>query len=561
MTRRYYQTPRTIAPMDRTMNRRTFNHTLAGGIIGSALPLAAQEKDSRPNIVFLLTDDQRRDSLGCYGNHELQTPHIDRLASDGVLFENSFVTSAICTPSRACYFLGQFERHHGINFNSGTSLDPAAWENGYPMLLRKAGYFTGYIGKNHVPLGPNGYATGLMEKSFDFWYAAHGHLTFYPKNRSDIFKGAKAGTQPEVLQEGALSFIDPHQPFITGAEAFLRQRPASHPFCLSICFNLPHAAGTSTMKMLPEDPALYRTTYRDRMSSFALPANYTPKAQIHTPRLPANVLYAQYRQKSYDYVDTEASLRERLVRQYQTITGIDNVLGTIRARLAELGLDHNTVIVFASDHGIGGKALNYEPCLRIPMIVMDPRVPKGSSGQRRAELVQSIDIAPTLLNLASVAAPAAMQGRTLVPLTRGEKPKWREYAFAENLWSNAFGNPRIESVRSAEWKYIRYFATERALFKGTGEAAGNRVTEEQARAYASWLTASIRGLKPDHEELFHITNDPNETTNLAQNAKYNPILSRLHKQCDLLVREAKGNVEKPPLTIPLPPDSPPVPAE
>jgi arylsulfatase A-like enzyme len=162
------------------------------------------------------------------------------------------------------------------------------------------------------------------------------------------------------------------------------------------------------------------------MSSFALPANYTPKAQIHTPRLPANVLYAQYRQKSYDYVDTEASLRERLVRQYQTITGIDNVLGTIRAKLAELEIDRNTVIVFASDHGImageyglGGKALNYEPCLRIPMIVMDPRIPKSHTGQRRAELVQSIDVAPTLLNVAGIAAPT-MQGRSLLPLIRGE---------------------------------------------------------------------------------------------------------------------------------------------
>jgi len=193
--------------------------------------------------------------------------------------------------------------------------------------------------------------------------------------------------------------------------------------------------------------------------------------------------------------------------------------------------------------------------------VMDPRVPKGRFGQRRAEFVQSIDIAPTLLNVANVPAPAAMQGRSLIPLTRGEKPQWREYAFAENLWSNAFGNPRIESVRSAQWKYIRYFATDRGLFKGTGEAAGNRVTMEQAQSYASWLTASIRGLKPDYEELFHIADDANETTNLARNAKYQPILAQFRKQCDLLVREAKGNLDKPPLTIPLSPDSPPVPAE
>jgi arylsulfatase A-like enzyme len=546
------------------VNRRNFNRTLAGALFSAGAALG-QKHDSRPNIVFVLTDDQRRDSLGCFGNTEIRTPNIDRLAHDGVLFERAFVTSAICTPSRACYFLGQYERRHGINFNSGTSLAPAAWENSYPMLLRNAGYFTGYVGKNHVPVGPQGYASGIIEKSFDFWYAAHGHLTFYPKKRSPIFNGAKADTQPEVLEEGALSFLDSRNPFIAGAETFLKQRPGDRPFCLSICFNLPHAASTSTMKMLPSDPELYRTAYRDRIGELTLPPNYTPKANIRTPRLPANVLYAQYRQKSYDYVDTEAAFRERLVRQYETITGIDGVVGAVRAQLTKLGIDRNTVIVFSSDHGImagefglGGKALNYEPCLRIPMIVMDPRLPASRRGQRLPQLVESIDVAPTMLDIAGIRAPASMQGSSMTPLLRGERAPWREYAFAENLWSTVFGNPRVESVRSADWKYIRYFATDRSLFRSaageSSEAYG--VTPEQARAYRSWLTASIRGLKPDYEELFHVADDPNETRNLASDPKHADRLAGLRKQCDRLAREAKGDLDAAPLTLPLPADVP-----
>jgi arylsulfatase A-like enzyme len=132
----------------------------------------AQNKSTeRPNIIFILTDDHRYDLLGCTGNEIIQTPHLDKLAADGILFTNAHVTSAICTPSRASIFLSQFERKHGVNFNSGTSVSADAWGDSYPVVLRKNGYYTGYIGKNHVPIGVGGYKSGNMEASFDYWYA------------------------------------------------------------------------------------------------------------------------------------------------------------------------------------------------------------------------------------------------------------------------------------------------------------------------------------------------------------------------------------------------------
>lgn len=512
---------------------------------------------ARPNLIFVLTDDQRWDSLGLTGNPVVKTPHIDRLAAEGMFFPNATVNSAICTPSRACYFLGQYERRHGVNFNSGTALTPAAWEKSYPSLLRTAGYFTGYIGKNHVPVGARGYDTGVIEKSYDFWYAANGMLSFYPKKKYAIFNGARAETQVEVLGEGAASFLDPEARFVAGAQAFLQQRPSGKPFCLTIAFNLPHNAGTSSMELRASDPELYRTTYRDQLLTQPIPRTYLAKADIRTPKLPADVLFAQFRQKSYDYVNTEADVRERQIREYETITGIDRLVGALREQLARLKLAENTIIVFSSDHGIthgefglGGKALNYDCCLRVPVVVMDPRVDTKARGQRSDALVQSIDFAPTLLDFAGVAAPESMQGKSFRLAVEGQAFQPRPYAFSENLWSTYFGNPRCESVRSAEWKYIRYFANDRSVFGGApGEAEGSNVPDNIAGLYERWLTASIRGEKPVYEELFHLSADADETTNLAGDPKHAAKLAELRAECQRLVTAAKGDVEARPATV------------
>ena len=176
-----------------------------------------------PNIIFILTDDQRWDSVGFMGQKNGKTPHLDQLAKEGYVFEKAFVTSAICTPSRVSYFLGQYERRHGVNFNSGTAISQHAWKAAYPTLLKKAGYTTAYIGKNHVPIGADGYHSGHFENSFDFWYAGHNHLGFYPKKRHPIFSNAEPDTQTEILSQGVQAFLNPtaHPNFYESAEAFL----------------------------------------------------------------------------------------------------------------------------------------------------------------------------------------------------------------------------------------------------------------------------------------------------------------------------------------------------
>ncbi|WOO39309.1 sulfatase-like hydrolase/transferase [Rubellicoccus peritrichatus] len=513
----------------------------------------------KPNIIFILTDDQRADTVGFMGNEIVRTPNLDRLAADGHVFEQAFVTSAICTPSRACYMLGQYERKHGINFNSGTSMSPEAWAKSYPVLLRENGYFTGYVGKNHLPIGEKGYFTGLMEDSFDYWYAGHHHIGFYPKDKHEIFDNAKVDTQAEVMTESVLAFLDPesNEAFIDNAVQFLERRPDGQPFCLSIALNLPHGFSMERMEMRESDDELYKTAYRDQKDSLPLPPTYIAREDIKKPKLPADVLLTQLRQNGYNYVDKPEGVRERNVREYQAITGIDRMIGKLRQQLEDLGIADNTVIIITSDHGIfngehglGGKSLCYETCLKVPFVMYDPRLADEQQGKRMRQLVLSVDVAPTILSLAGIEVPNTMQGSDINPLLRDDSQEWRQYAFGENLWSNIFGNPRCETVRSDEFRYIRYFKNDNLDLRArTPKDKFYQVSPEMRENYNASLTASIKGEAPVYEELYHISSDPYEVENLVNDPAYAKVLAEMRLQCQQLVTEAKGDVEAPPSTI------------
>ena len=517
--------------------------------------LSAQ-KNEKLNFIFILTDDHNFDLLGFTGNKLIQTPEIDRLATEGVFFNNAHVTSAICTPSRVSMFLSQYERKHGVNFNSGTSIAPEAWANSYPMVMRRAGYYTGYIGKNHAPVGKGGYLSGVIEKSFDYWYAGHGHLGFYPKKRHDIFLEAKKDTQVEVIEEGALDFLGSNEYRLKKALHFLDSRPKDKPFCLSICFNLPHGAGTSTMKLLPSDSAIYRTLYRDQ--DIPMPDHYVAKADITNPKLPKELLHAADRQTSYDYVDTPETNRERIIRQMEAVTGIDGLVGNVRKALKASGLDKNTIIIFSSDHGLfmgqyglGGKALCYEQTTHIPMIIYNPLLKKKHRAFISDALVQSIDIAPTMLALADIEIPESFQGKDLSGLLTGEKDKVRDILFTENLWSTHFGNPRCEAVQGKKWKYIRYYRNDnpsaRAKIK-LAKQLGMKVNDllygvhdSDMALYRKFSEAPWHGEQPVYEELYNLADDPQETTNLVENPAYKAELVRLRQAWRTAIDYARGD--------------------
>ncbi|MGB2561200.1 MAG: sulfatase-like hydrolase/transferase, partial [Akkermansiaceae bacterium] len=409
---------------------------------------------------------------------------------------------------------------HGVTFGSRSSLGEQALSETYPMLLQQAGYFTGYVGKNHTP--------GIEQEHFDYWYGNHNHMGFYSKNLHSIYKNAKAHTQVEILQEGALNFIK-HDPGFAGTEEFLKSRPMDKPFCLMVNFNVPHSFSVNQMRQLPSDPELYRGTYRDQMDAMPFPETYIAAADIKTPKIPREVYNGKYIE-SYDFVKTRAGMHERMVRTCQTVTGIDRLVGALVAELKAQDLYDNTIIVFTSDHGLqfgehglGGKVLLYEESLRVPLVIVAPRSPKAARGQRLGQLALSIDIAPTLLELAGLPVHPEMQGRSLVPLLRGEfDTAWREDFFAENMFMGQ-NYPRIEAVRGQRFKYIRYF------------------DKKKDKPHHIALTASIRGEQPVYEELYDLKNDPRETGNLATDQAHRQTLIAMRQRCQALVTEAKGS--------------------
>ena len=494
----------------------------------------AVEKPSRPNVIVILADDMAVGLTG-YENHPIvKTPNIDKLASMGTVFNSSFATSAVCTPSRTSLLTGLYERRHGINFNSNSSMTESAFQQTYPMLLKNSGYFVGYVGKNHTPIGRNddgvtGYKSGVMDSSFDYWYASHKHLGFYPKDkkRHAIFKNAQADTQIEIIEEGVENFMAPNEAFKAGHD-FLDGRPQNQPFALLINFNVPHASSTGTMEQRDSDLALYKSVYRDQLNEIELPETYLAADDIKTPKLPVNVYNGEYL-FTYDYVKTPDTLKERNIREIQTISGIDKLMGKLYKKLEHQGIADNTIIVFTSDHGLmhgefglGGKVHLYEPSIRIPLIIFDPRIETSNKSYENNDLVALVDIAPTLLDLTNTPVPETYQGYSLKPLMLGEPVNWRQEIFLENMMTIQ-NYPRMEGVRSHEWKYIRYF------------------DKKKDQLYAEMSVASINGEQPIYEELYDLANDPQEIHNVIADPANAAIVKSMRKKNAKLVSQYRGD--------------------
>lgn len=508
----------------------------------------------RPNVIYILGDDHRSEYLGCAGHEILKTPNLDQLAREGSRFSNAFCTSPLCTPSRASHYLGQWERRHGINFNSRSTLAPAAWMHSFPMRLKQEGYFTGWVGKNHVPAGPGGYEGGYLENTFDYWYGNHSHTGFYPKDSRwydcSLYANAAKDTQVEVFEEGAMNFLRPEKRFMDSAVRPLPRRPEDKPFCLCVTFNLPHGASTGMMQLRPTDDELYKSVYRDQADRFHPPHTYVSFEDAKDrPKIPRHVYNGHYIEQ-YNYVKTPELLRERQIRTCQTITGMDRMVGHLREELERLGLADNTIIVFSTDHGkmhgehgIGGKSLLYEQCIRIPLIIYDPRIKPEQRGKLREEPVVVPDLAPTMMDLCGFDIPDTMQGTSLRPLLEDRHVPWREEVFTEQLM-DIQNYPRHESIRTRDWKYIRYFkrtedpAQEGKPFRGTLDN------------YIDCLTSPLRGEQPIYEELYDLKNDPFEEHNLAGESAGRAHLDMLRARLLEHARAAKGD-DSPPLTLPV----------
>jgi len=440
----------------------------------------------RPNIVFLLADDQCTYSMGCYGNRDVKTPNLDRLGADGMIFDCHYDTTAICMASRACVFTGLFEYRHGCNFEHG-DLTADKWAQSYPMLLRKAGYRTAIAGKFGLLVASDPKSKGILpETDFDRWGGGPGQTSYVTaKNKS--------------MKQYAEKY--PHSTLSYGAfgRDFIRDSAKGDaPFCLSISFKAPHKPATP-------DPR-FDSVYQNKV--FAKPDNYGREHGEHFSQQSRQG--RQYeRFYSWNYAD---KYDEVMATYHQQIYAIDQAVGMIRDALKEAGVADNTVIIYTSDngflcgsHGYGSKVLPYEEASRVPLIMFDPRHRNSGRELRCQALTGNVDFAPTILELAGAEIPSQIDGKSLVSLYDNPQRSTHETLPLINVW----GPSPVHSLG---------------------------VVTRDAK-YVFWAYAE--GEFTETEELYDLANDRLELENLVGNSDHRQTLLKLRRQYDDYVADWK----------------------
>ena len=407
-------------------------------LAGLAAPAGAAEPASSsrpPNILFLLADDQRHDALGVAGHPFLRTPTLDRLARDGVRFREAFVTTSVCWVSRAVTLTGQWARTH-VQRDAVPVVTPAAVANLLPGRLRAAGYRTAHFGKWHFQ-GPPGFVPAAQ---FDVFEAI---------GRNPYFKTLPDGTRRHETDLVCDRGID-----------FLRTQRPDQPFLLHLWFNASHAEdndrrpGEGHYPWPPSADGLYEDQ--------PIPSPRLGGADIVAAHAPF-LLESINRQRFFWGYDTPEKYAANVRAYLRMITGIDHAIGRVLAALEAAGLADNTIVVYSADNGyylgdrgFQGKWSHYDESLRVPLLIFDPRLPRERRGRVVDALALNVDLAPTFLDWAGVAAPAAYEGRSLAPFVRGDAPAgWRQHFLCEHV--DLAPTLTWEGVRTTRWLYARYF--------------------------------------------------------------------------------------------------------
>ena len=446
-------------------------------------PVVAQTKNtdskkiSRPNILFILSDDQRWDALGVAGNDIIQTPEMDALARQGTYFSHAMVTTPICAASRASILTGLYERTHRYSFEAGP-IREKFMVNSYPRLLKAAGYYTGFFGKFGVD-SPG------RETLFDE-IEIYDRDYHFPDRRGYFYKkiSGKAVHLTRYTGEKALGFI--------------AKAPTDQPFCLSLSFSAPHAHDNTEQQYFwqEEIDSLYQ--------NMTMPGPSLGE-DAYFNELPAFVRKGLNRTRWHWRYDTPEKYQHSVKGYYRMIRGIDLEIGKIRAKLKERGLDQNTVIILMGDNGyflgerqLAGKWLMFDNSVRVPLIVFDPREKRS---QVVTDMALNIDVPATILDLAGISCPKSYHGKSLVPLVTGQTPSLqRDAVLIEHIWEKST-IPPSEGLRTAQWKYFRY------------------VNDKSKEA------------------LYHLLDDPQESKNLAEDGPSHKTLVALRQQCERLIQK------------------------
>lgn len=443
----------------------------------------------RPNLIVVLTDDQRFDALGANGNPLIHTPHLDRLAQQGVRFTDAHVVMSLCSPSRAAILTGRYGSANGVTgLGGGLYVE----EVSFAELLREAGYRTAMVGKWHIQ-------QSAEDLGFDFTCTFQANGTYFGRKVDDNGTTVKPeGHVDAYCVQRSIDFLD-------------RCKRYDEPFLLFHATQLPHMDHTHAWPSGKET----RQLYDDK--TMPLPGTWQGDLTDKPPTL------AKVRNRTqalkYGY-DRPERIQAHTGDYYAVVTEMDAILGRLFRTMDRLQLWDNTWLIFLSDngwllgeHGMTSKVLPYDPSVRVPMVVAGPNVVPRSEDR----IALNIDIAPTLLDLAGLSIPSAMQGRSLVPLLRNATGRWRDH-FVYECIDGYGGTQPLLGVVTKEWKLLHTWKDKTKVLTET----------------------------PDFVEFYDRRNDPDEVENLANAQEHHVIRQRMAQAIDRH-RAMMQSVERTPL--------------
>mgnify|MGYP005837978179 FL=1 len=439
------------------------------GLFLGALPRCLADEPQKPkNVLFLFSDDQRFDTIHALGNKEIRTPVLDRLTEEGFTFTHAFIMGsthpAVCMPSRAMLMSGRGLWRTPVNLENVQT---------WPEVFRRHGYHTFGVGKWHN--GAPSYARSFEAGGAIFFGGMHDHFAI------PVFDFHPDGKYPSQDRKIGKKFSS--ELFADEAIRFLKTYKEDRPFFAYISFTSPHDPRTP--------PGEFSRMYAPE--TVALPPNFMPEHPFDNGELKIrDELLASFPRDPQD-------IRRQIAEYYGMISHLDAQVGRILETLEETGLASQTLVIFASDnglavgrHGLMGKQNLYEHSIRVPLILKGPGV---EAGKRSDALVYLFDLFPTIAEWLDVPLPDGVEGKSLLPVLRGEVAEVRDAVYAAYRdWQRA--------VREKRWKLIRY-----------------RVGEER------------------HTQLFDLAEDPWELHNLADRAEYQAERTRLEERLNALQKE------------------------
>jgi arylsulfatase A-like enzyme len=455
---------------------------LTGTLLSSQLKpsaAAAQSTDKRPNLVFFLGEGQRASALSIAGNPVVKTPNQDRIAKEGIRFQNAFCTNALCAPARATVLTGLYSRSTGALSNEHSDEPLPADIPLFTDLLRQAGYEVAIVGKVHV-------RNGVEERYWDYYF---GHNAPANNYANPFFKeGRKGHVGPQRQYQNAY----PDDLAVDRALAWLEEERGDKPFCLLVWFVAPHEPFFR--------PRRHLDLYGDG-TTIPKPATFDDDLKGY-PGKPKSFAAAQNKIGTTNSHPAAGSLEGVAKNYYAGLVAVDENIGRVLQYLEQKQILDETAVISGSDHGfflgewrMFDKRLMHEPSIRVPLAIRYPkRIPAGTV---RNEMVIDTDLAPTFLDIAGIPAPPQLQGKSVLPLAAASDSSFRkEWYYEYYEWPNPEAVRPHRGIRTDRYKLIHY-------------------VEEQ------------------EFELYDLETDPEETVNLSGRAQFaalqQDLLSRLDR--------------------------------